>query len=69
MEYLYGNIGDAVAYLQQGLAIAEQLLRKEDEARIRHRLGLALWQHHDLAGARDQGWKLLSCSHCQDLGQ
>ena len=41
-------------YLQQGLAIAEQLLRKEDEARIRHRLGLALWQNGDLEEARSQ---------------
>ena len=28
--------------------------RKEDEARIRHRLGLALWQNNDLEAAREQ---------------
>ena len=28
--------------------------RKEDEARIRHRLGLALWQNNDLEAARGQ---------------
>jgi len=32
-----------VEYLRQGLQIAEQLGRMEDEAKIRHRLGLALW--------------------------
>ena len=30
------------------------LNRKEDEARIRHRLGLALWQNNDLEAAREQ---------------
>ncbi|XP_059144707.1 tetratricopeptide repeat protein 28-like [Physella acuta] len=38
----------AVQYLQQGLNIAEQLKRREDEAKIRHRLGLALWAAGDL---------------------
>ena len=41
-------------YLQQGLQIAEQLSRREDEAKIRHRLGLALWGHGDLEGAQNQ---------------
>lgn len=54
MEYLSGKLSQSVNYLQQGLAIAEQLLRKEDEARIRHRLGLALWQNGDLEAARGQ---------------
>lgn len=43
-----------MAYLQQGLLIAEQLGRREDEARIRHRLGLALWGNDDLEGAQQQ---------------
>ena len=51
---MQGNIAQSVAHLQQGLLIAEQMLRKEDEARIRHRLGLALWQSDDLPGARRQ---------------
>ncbi|XP_076452751.1 uncharacterized protein LOC143288287 isoform X2 [Babylonia areolata] len=37
-----GRHTQAVQYLQQGLAIAEQQRRREDEAKIRHRLGLAL---------------------------
>lgn len=49
-----GNTPQAVAYLQQGLLIAEQLGRREDEARIRHRLGLALWGNDDLEGAQQQ---------------
>ena len=40
--------------MQQGLQIAEQLSRREDEAKIRHRLGLALWGHGDLEGAQSQ---------------
>ena len=32
-----GNTTQAVAYLQQGLATAEQLNSKEEEAKIRHR--------------------------------
>ena len=36
------------------MLIAEQLGRREDEARIRHRLGLALWGNDDLEGAQQQ---------------
>lgn len=43
-----------MAYLQQGLQIAEHLGRREEEARIRHRLGLALWGHGDLDGSQVQ---------------
>lgn len=43
-----------MAYFQQGLVLAEQLGRREEEARIRHRLGLALWGHNDLEGAQNQ---------------
>ena len=38
----------AVEYLKQGLTIAEQLGRHEDEAKICHRLGLSLWGKGDL---------------------
>ena len=40
--------------LQEGLHIAEQLGAGEEEARIRHRLGLALWQQDQLEPARHQ---------------
>ena len=43
-----------MSYLQEGLHIAEQVNKAEDEARIRHRLGLALWQSGELEGAREQ---------------
>ena len=49
-----GNYPKAIQYLQQGLQIAEQLSRKEDEAKIRHRLGLALWAHGKLQEAKEQ---------------
>jgi len=54
IHHALGNSHQAVAYLQQGLVLAEQLGRREEEARIRHRLGLALWGHRDLDGARAQ---------------
>ncbi|XP_054719105.1 tetratricopeptide repeat protein 28-like [Uloborus diversus] len=54
VHHAIGNTPQAVAYLQQGLLIAEQLGRREDEARIRHRLGLALWGNDDLEGAQQQ---------------
>ncbi len=54
MHHAVGNYRQAVQYLQQGLQIAEQLARKEDEAKIRHRLGLALWGHADLEAAQRQ---------------
>ena len=40
--------------MTEGLHIAEQINKSEDEAKLRHRLGLALWQSEDLAGAREQ---------------
>ncbi|XP_042904367.1 tetratricopeptide repeat protein 28 [Parasteatoda tepidariorum] len=54
VHHALGNTPQAVAYLQQGLLIAEQLGRREDEARLRHRLGLALWGNDDLEGAQQQ---------------
>ena len=44
----------AVSYLQEGLHIAEQVNKAEEEAKLRHRLGLALWTNKDLEGAREQ---------------
>ncbi|XP_030005502.1 tetratricopeptide repeat protein 28 isoform X3 [Sphaeramia orbicularis] len=48
------NYAQAVMYLQEGLRLAEQLGRKEDEAKIRHRLGLSLWASGNLEEAQHQ---------------
>ncbi|XP_031573236.1 tetratricopeptide repeat protein 28-like [Actinia tenebrosa] len=44
----------AISFLQQGLTIAESLRRYEEEARIRHRLGLSLMANKQLDAAHDQ---------------
>ncbi|KAK9876278.1 hypothetical protein WA026_012576 [Henosepilachna vigintioctopunctata] len=54
VHQLLGNRTQAVAYLSQGLCIAEALGRRDEEAKIRHRLGLALWANDDLDGAQKQ---------------
>ncbi|XP_026153474.1 tetratricopeptide repeat protein 28 isoform X2 [Mastacembelus armatus] len=48
------NYAQAVMYLQEGLRLAEQLGRREDEAKIRHRLGLSLWASTNLEEAQHQ---------------
>ncbi|KAM3600414.1 uncharacterized protein V6R79_023063 [Siganus canaliculatus] len=48
------NYAQAVMYLQEGLRLAEQLSRREDEAKIRHRLGLSLWAGGNLEEAQHQ---------------
>uniref|UniRef100_A0A3B4CP38 Tetratricopeptide repeat protein 28 n=1 Tax=Pygocentrus nattereri TaxID=42514 RepID=A0A3B4CP38_PYGNA len=48
------NYSQAVMYLQEGLRLAEQLGRREDEAKIRHRLGLSLWASGNLEEAQQQ---------------
>ncbi|KAK3754473.1 hypothetical protein QZH41_018994, partial [Actinostola sp. cb2023] len=48
------NYPQAISYLKQGLAIAETLRRSEDEARIRHRLGLSLLANQQLDASYDQ---------------
>ena len=52
VHHAMGNYTDATRYLKEGLGLAEQFNRKEDEAKIRHRLGLALWGHGDLEDAQ-----------------
>ena len=52
LHHALGNASQAVAYLQQGLQISEALSLREEEARIRHRLGLALWASGDLDGTQ-----------------
>lgn len=37
-----GQIAQAINYLKQGLAIAQSLNKSEEEAKIRHRLGIYL---------------------------
>ncbi|CAH1107767.1 unnamed protein product [Psylliodes chrysocephalus] len=54
VHQLLGNRTQAVTYLTQGLAIAESLGRRDEEAKIRNRLGLALWANGDLEGAQKQ---------------
>ncbi|XP_071321435.1 tetratricopeptide repeat protein 28 isoform X2 [Trachinotus anak] len=48
------NYAQAVMYLQEGLRLAEQLGRREEEAKIRHRLGLSLWAGGNLEEAQHQ---------------
>ncbi|KAM3874095.1 tetratricopeptide repeat protein 28 [Diretmus argenteus] len=48
------NYAQAVMYLQEGLRLAEQLGRREDEAKIRHRIGLSLWASGNLEEAQHQ---------------
>ncbi|KAL7742551.1 hypothetical protein ACLKA6_003998 [Drosophila palustris] len=46
--------GQAVEYLRQGLASAQSIGKSEEEAKIRHQLGLALRSSGDPEGARIQ---------------
>ncbi|XP_034111892.1 tetratricopeptide repeat protein 28 [Drosophila albomicans] len=46
--------GQAVEYLRQGLASAQSIGKSEEEAKIRHQLGLALRSSDDAEGARIQ---------------
>ena len=41
-------------FLPSGLRLAEQLGRREDEAKVRHRLGLSLWAGGNLEEAQHQ---------------
>ncbi len=44
MQHRRGNLSGAISYLEAGLVIAEQTAKREDEARLKHRLGMAMWQ-------------------------
>ena len=57
VHHALNNHTQAVEYLKQGLGIAEQLRRREDEAKIRHRLGLSLWGKGDLDECQAQLYK------------
>ncbi|XP_063965806.1 tetratricopeptide repeat protein 28-like isoform X1 [Lytechinus pictus] len=54
VHHALGNHSQSVTYFKQGLQIANQLGRKEDEAKIRHRLGLALWSISKLEDAQHE---------------
>lgn len=49
-----------VPCLLSGLRLAEQLGRREDEAKIRHGLGLSLWASGNLEEAQHQVRRALS---------
>ncbi|XP_061656176.1 tetratricopeptide repeat protein 28 isoform X1 [Phyllopteryx taeniolatus] len=54
VHHALANYTQAVMYLQEGLRLAEQLARREDEAKLRHRLGLSLWADGNLEEAQHQ---------------
>lgn len=57
VHHALGHASQACSYLQQALQACEQLGgggRREEEARVRHRLGLVLWLQGDLDGAQQQ---------------
>ncbi|KAJ8260857.1 hypothetical protein COCON_G00165800 [Conger conger] len=55
----------ALAALKESLRLAEQLARREDEAKIRHRLGLSLWASSNLEEAQhQQAWRLGAMEGC-----
>ena len=65
------NLNQAISYLSQGLQIAESSGRREEEARIRHRLGLALWDNGQLEMAHvhlDQTASLLEIIRKESTG-
>lgn len=49
-----GQTGESINFLRQGLAIAQSLNKSEEEAKFRHRLGLALRTSGDNENARIQ---------------
>ncbi|XP_073830293.1 tetratricopeptide repeat protein 28 [Musca autumnalis] len=49
-----GKYSEAINYLKQGLAVAQSINKSEEEAKIRHQLGLALKASGDNEGARLQ---------------
>uniref|UniRef100_A0AAV2IU21 Tetratricopeptide repeat protein 28 n=1 Tax=Knipowitschia caucasica TaxID=637954 RepID=A0AAV2IU21_KNICA len=54
LHHALQNYSQAVMYLQEGLRLSEQLGRREEEAKIRHRLGLSLWASGNLEEAQHQ---------------
>jgi len=47
-----GELSEAATCLRQGLTVAEQGGRREEEARLRQRLGMTLWRSGDSSGAQ-----------------
>uniref|UniRef100_A0A8D8SR68 Tetratricopeptide repeat protein 28 n=1 Tax=Cacopsylla melanoneura TaxID=428564 RepID=A0A8D8SR68_9HEMI len=54
IHHSLGNTFQAISHLQQGLQLCELMNRREEEARVRHRLGLALWSAGQLEDSRAQ---------------
>ncbi len=54
IQHSSGDLASAVSYLQRGLSVAEQTGKREDEARLRHRLGMAQWESEDYESAQIQ---------------
>lgn len=66
-----GNVSQAISYLSQGLQVAESSGRREEEAKIRHRLGLALCDNGQLETAYvhlDQAASLLEIIRKESTG-
>ena len=57
VHHALGNYPEAINYLRQGLVLADSTGQREDEAKIRHRLGLALMAHAQLPEAQAQLYK------------
>lgn len=51
IEHLLGNTIQSVAYLKEGLHLVQKFSAPEEEAKINHFLGLALWRQDDLESA------------------
>lgn len=71
LQHRMGNLNSAINHLQKALVVAEQSGQREDEAKIRHRLGMAWWHQHDLENARlhlDLGASLFESIRREDKG-
>lgn len=54
VQHALGDSSAAANSLARSLSLAQLLGRREEEARARHRLGLALWAQGDIAAAASQ---------------
>ncbi|PAA91946.1 hypothetical protein BOX15_Mlig004862g2 [Macrostomum lignano] len=54
IHHCLAGYGEAIRYLRDGLQAAEKTGYREEEARLRHRLGLSLWASGRLSDSRQQ---------------
>ena len=54
MVFVAGDLPRALSYLQSGLSLSDSLSRKEESARLRHRLGLVHWEAGEATIAVEQ---------------